>query len=103
MASTHGIFRVATMLRVNYNALQKHVKQGTAAKGGRPSTDTAHTGPEGDAVARFVELASPVSAGACECTLDLENASGAKMRVHLKGIAMPDLAAISRSFWNPAP
>ena len=50
----------------------------------------------------FLELAPSASIGSCECTLELENAAGAKMRVHLKNIAMPDLAALSRSFWNPA-
>jgi hypothetical protein len=33
--------------------------------------------------------------------LELEDAAGAKMRIGLKGFAMPDLAALSRSFWNP--
>jgi hypothetical protein len=33
--------------------------------------------------------------------LELENAAGAKMRIHLKNVATPDLAALSRSFWNP--
>ena len=51
----------------------------------------------------FWELPLPASAGDCECTLELEDAAGAKMRVHLKGVATPDLAALSRSFWNPAP
>jgi hypothetical protein len=33
----------------------------------------------------------------------MEDAGGAKMRVHWKGFAAPDLAALSRSFWNPGP
>jgi hypothetical protein len=37
----------------------------------------------------------------CDCTLDFENAGGGKMRVQLRSTAMPDLAAISRSFWDP--
>jgi hypothetical protein len=52
-------------------------------------------------VATFLELAPPASAGACDCTLELENASGVKMRVHLKSTQAPDLVALSRSFWNP--
>ena len=59
--------------------------------------------PEKGAAATFLELAPPPSAGACECTLDLENASGAKMRVQLKSITTPDLAALSQSFWNHQP
>jgi hypothetical protein len=53
--------------------------------------------------ATFVELPSPVQIASGECVLEVENAGGAKMRMHLKGVAMPDLAAISRSFWNHQP
>ena len=35
-----------------------------------------------------------------ECVLEVENDDGVKMRIHLKGVAMPDLVALSRSFWN---
>jgi hypothetical protein len=53
-----------------------------------------------EVAASFVELAAPVPAGLCCCTLELENAAGAKMRVDLRSPAAPDLAAISQSFWN---
>lgn len=97
-ANTHGVSRVATMLRVNYNVLKKRVEQVVASAGGRPNALAA---PPGDTVAQFVELASPVSA--CECTLELEDSAGAKMRVQLKGIGMPNLATVSQSFWNRQP
>ena len=48
----------------------------------------------------FVELVAPASGGFCQCTLELENPGGAKMRIQLRSAAMPDLAAISQSFWN---
>lgn len=94
MARSYGICRTARALRVNYYALKKRVEQASAA-----APDLA----DRRAVATFVELASPASAGCCECTWELEDAGGAKMRVHLKGFAAPDLATLSRSFWNPAP
>ena len=56
-----------------------------------------------EAVATFVELASPVSASTRECILELEDPGGAKMRVHLKGVEAPDLAALSRCFWGVEP
>ena len=56
-----------------------------------------------EVAASFVELAAPMPAGLCRCTLELENAAGAKMRVELRGPAMPDVAAISQSFWNQHP
>jgi hypothetical protein len=53
-----------------------------------------------EAATPFVELVAPQSAGLCYCTLELENADGAKMRIQFHSAAMPDLAAISQSFWN---
>jgi hypothetical protein len=48
----------------------------------------------------FVELVAPSPAGLCRCTLELENAGGAKMRIQLRSVAMPDVAAITQRFWN---
>jgi transposase-like protein len=48
----------------------------------------------------FIELLAPTSAGLCHCMLELENTGGAKMQIQLRSVAMPDLAAISQSFWN---
>ena len=59
--------------------------------------------PETEGEAPFVELAPFSPNGSCECLLELEDAGGAKMRIQLKGIAMPDLAALSQSFWNRQP
>jgi hypothetical protein len=32
--------------------------------------------------------------------VELEQAGAAKMRMHLTSVEMPDLAALSRSFWD---
>jgi hypothetical protein len=32
--------------------------------------------------------------------MELENSSGARMRIHLKGAGMPDLTDLSESFWR---
>jgi hypothetical protein len=98
MAGRYGISRTAQMLCINYSALKNRVEEGTAAA--RGSTTVTGTRAEASALARFVELASPVPVGACECIFELERGDGAKMRVQLKGIAIPDLAALSQSFWN---
>ena len=87
MASTYGIARIAKALRVNYTALKKRIEQEAVA-----SPD----GPKESPVATFLELAPPTRVGSCQCTLELENASGAKMRIHLQADETPDLAALSR-------
>jgi hypothetical protein len=94
MANTYGIAHTAKTLRVNYTALRKRMEHEAVV-----SPHATKAGP----VATFLELAPPPRASACQCTLELENASGAKMRVHLQGAEAPDLAALSRSFWNPGP
>ena len=92
MAGMYGLNRTARTLRLDYYVLKKRVQQVRT-----PVTDP----PDGPTT--FLELTSPLSTGDCECTLELENAAGVKMRVHLKGAASPDLVAISRSFWNQPP
>ena len=94
VAGTYGICRTARALRVDYYSLKERVEQQCATA---PALRKVGT------VATFLELAPPSQAGLGECTVELEDAVGAKMRVHLKGFEAPDLAALSRSFWNPAP
>jgi hypothetical protein len=94
MARIYGINRTARALRFDYYALKKRVEQEAAAVPGVP---------EQGAVATFLELAPPVQIGSGECLWELEDAGGAKMRVHQKGFQTPDLASLSRSFWNPGP
>jgi hypothetical protein len=55
--------------------------------------------PEGP-VATFVELAAPTRADGGECLVELEDGGGAKMRIHVQGVEIPDLVALSRSFWE---
>ena len=94
MATTYGLHRTARTLRLDYYTLRKHVTE----------NEVAHAEPsEKAAAATFLELSPPAPSASCECTLELEDASGAKMRVQVKGMAMPDLAAISQSFWNQRP
>ncbi len=92
MAGTYGIHRTARALRLDYYSLKERVEATPAATASNASPRTAS--------AAFLELPSPAWAGACECTLELEDVGGSTMRVHLKGIAPPDLAALSRSFWG---
>jgi hypothetical protein len=92
MAGAYGLNRTARTLRLDYYVLKKRVQQVGALLADPPENGAA----------TFLELAPSLSAGACECTLDLENASGAKVRVHLKGSA-PDLVALSQSFWDHQP
>jgi hypothetical protein len=90
MARMYGVARASSVLRVDYYALKKRLEQ----KGARSAS------PQQAAVATFVELAAPVRSETRECILEFEDADGAKMRIHVKGVETPDLVALSRSFWE---
>ncbi len=59
---------------------------------------TANDGRILSANAAFLELATPAISGTCECVLELEDVAGGEMRVQLKSVEAPDLAALTRSF-----
>jgi len=88
-AGEYGLNRTARTLGLDYNGLKKRVE--ATGSGGRSDRET---------LATFVELAPPAPGSSSECLLELEDPGGAKMRVHLKGVEAPDLAALSRSFWG---
>ncbi len=90
VAERHGVHRTAKTLRIDYYGLKRRVEEASTTARGQTSGE----------VAAFVELAGPLSAGPGECLVELEDDSGAKMRVHLKGVEAPDLSALSRSFWG---
>jgi hypothetical protein len=108
MAQVHGIHRTSRTLRIDYYSLKKRMEEEFvvsphASQGESVATFLELAPPGNHAFASATTVSPPCQAGPCECTLELEDTSGAKMRVHLRGIETPDLAALSRSFWNPVP
>ena len=89
IAGTCGISRTSRVLGVDYDSLKERV-----AKQAGASADVSELGSK----PTFVELAAPAQTVSGECILELEDAAGAKMRVHLKGFEAPDLAALTQSF-----
>ncbi len=84
-------------MRVDYYTLKERFEQNAVSAGAQQGPAAAS---KMVAEAEFLELPSAAWSGSGECTLELEDAVGAKLRVHLKGFAAPDLAALSRSFWE---
>ena len=88
LAAAYGVCRTATELGLDYYGLKRRVEDQTSpahCSAGQPA---------------FVELPASTPALPDECILEFENAVGSKLRVHLKGGAIPDLVALCRSFWN---
>jgi hypothetical protein len=105
LAGTYGLHRTARTLRVDYYSLKKRVAAASAVDEGRPGRRVgarvrSAPGPEDGAGATFLELTSPAPTSYGECVVEWEDVAGAKMRVQLKGVTMPDLTALSRSFWD---
>ena len=98
LAAKYGIHRTAKALRVDYYALKKRVEQKAGIAG--TQQEPAGIASKAAAEATFLELPAAAWPGCGECTLDLEDVGGAKLRVHLKGFETPELAALSRSFWR---
>lgn len=90
LAEVYGVSRISSVLGVNYQRLKRRLP---------PPSARAVSRSEGPG-ATFVELAAPTRSEARECLVEFEDARGAKMRIHLPGVATPDLVALSRSFWE---
>lgn len=95
LAAAHGLSRTATVLKLDYYSLRKRVAAGSSDSGMAASPFVELRAPLPPSP--FIELsASPAAAG--ECVVELEDGSGARMFVHLRGCAVPDVVALARSF-----
>jgi hypothetical protein len=84
IARNYGACRVARCLRLDYYSLKERMRSGTETAS--PKQKPA-----------FIELpAFPVAEP--ECNIEVEHPHGARMRIHVKGTALPDLASITRAF-----
>jgi hypothetical protein len=94
LACGYGINRTARALRLDYYSLQNR-----AAVAARVRPSAAGSGVRAP---EFVELlpggipASPLSRPAC--LIEVEDGSGAKLRIRLEGGEFPDVAALTRVF-----
>jgi hypothetical protein len=52
----------------------------------------------GKSVPGFVELVPASPRASAECVLEVESRAGARLRIHLKGTSLGDLAELARSF-----
>jgi hypothetical protein len=86
LAKVHGVSRTVAALGLDYYSLKKRAESA--------ATPAQSSGPA------FVELTSPVMGLARQCRLELDNGSGAIMRVELVGYDAADIEVLSRSLWN---
>lgn len=82
-AAEHGVQETARRLRLNVERLEQWVAQGRRGCGPGESAD-----------ADFVELPSLPLGSPGECQLEMEDPSGRKVRISLKGAAVAQLATL---------
>jgi len=85
LVSSYGVSRTAEVLGLDYYRLQKQAQE--AADPPPASKPT------------FVELPSPVVVGK-QCLLELDNGTGASMRVQLVGYDAAEVADLAGHLWN---
>src|SRR5437667_7793914 len=79
LAREHGLHRTAQTLRLNYYSLKKRFPLISGAPSRAQKEPT------------FVELFPPPgAAGHSVCTIEMENAQGGKMKIHVQGLGGPD-------------
>ena len=84
LAADCGLNQTAAVLKLDYYSLKKHMDELASVPDHAP----------------FVELPVVSGDGRGECLIEWEDGHGARMRVHVKGSAVPDVLALGRDFWN---
>ena len=90
LAQEHGLNKTARLLGLDYYSLKKRLQAESASAMDSPSSPA------------FVELQPTYPSAAFECILELQNAQGTQLKLHLRGSAAPDLTALSSVFWSSA-
>jgi hypothetical protein len=86
LAQEHGINKTARTLGLKYDSLKKHLEEAPPGASGL-----------GKARSEFIELLPrEVVPSSIECMIELEDGSGRKIRMHVKGASMADLASLAR-------
>lgn len=87
-AAKYGLSKTAQALGVDYYGLKKRIEDASS-----------RCRSEQEAVATFLEVAAPAPSGLRQCTVELEDPDGSKMRIDVRSEELPDLTALSQSFW----
>ncbi len=87
-ARQFGVHRTCRALRLDYLVLKRRLNV---------EADATHGRSGGESHPSFVELVAAGSRSPAECVVELEDPSGLRMRIELKGIVAPDLVTLTRS------
>ncbi len=88
LTKQYPINHVSKALRLNYTDLKNHCKKQSSTKPVENKTST------------FVELDGSEIFTPSECIVEMEDSSGAKMRMCFRGKTDFDLMELGKTFWN---
>lgn len=94
-AAQYGAYRTARALGLDSGKLKRLMSPGKKhRRGSRVKARPAAT---------FVEVAPPPRALPAECVLEVESRTGTRLRIHLRGTPLGDLAELARSLTREGP
>ena len=98
LARRDGVTATARVLGVDYPSLYKWTNRLEPRTPGRARKSARGQQPKGNGAAAFVELLASSTATATSCVMEVESASGGKLRLEVKAIATSQLAELIRMF-----
>ncbi len=88
LAESYSVHQISKGLHLNHAALKDRVEARRVIPSGEPNHPT------------FIEL-PPMASG--EVSLELENKTGGKMKIHVKGYMDINLVLLTQTFWSQQP
>ena len=89
LTKDYSIYKISKTLRVNYRSLKQRVHPESKGLPAREEQPPA-----------FIELGLQQPTPISECIVEMEDGSGAKMRMHFRGRAGFDLLELGKAFWR---
>lgn len=89
LSSRHSLCQISKALRLNYSDLKHRVQSSQSFLQSSPVIDPA-----------FIDLGLKSPILPAECTIEMEDQNGAKMRMYFKGEAGLDLLELGKVFWS---
>ena len=90
----HSLHKISKTLHLNYTTLKQHVEQYIPSSIELKADAAPEHSP--DFIAFELDTHLPVS----ECVIEMEDTTGAKMRMCLRGKTDPNILGICKSFWR---
>jgi hypothetical protein len=90
----HSLHKISKTLHLNHTALKQHVEQYL------PSSIELEPDAAPEHSPAFIEFELDPSISVSECIIEMEDTSGAKMRMCLRGKTDPGILGICKSFWR---